>query len=142
MVWETTVTATPDDGYIFIAWYLGWAPISEPITVTDNIEIWAEFEYYSPVETISAPSINSVQVTEWAESYEVHFSYTPEDATDLAEVISCWGSDNSIAYAEVNDFTQWDAIVTIYWVSEWTCTVNYSLGWTSYSIDVEVIPGL
>lgn len=48
-IWETTVTATAEDGYEFINYQLsGWDPI--PATVTGDLNVEVIFDVYSPWE--------------------------------------------------------------------------------------------
>ena len=141
IIGENFIDATPNDGYIFDHWET-WDGTALPETVTDDMTIEVIFDEYIPVETISAPSVNSVQVTEWDVNIDVTFDYTPADATQVDDDITFASSDENIAFADFEGWESWTATIQIHWVSEWTCTVNYSLGWTSYSIDVEVIPGL
>ena len=131
----TTITATPSDGYIFGGW-------SNAIPVIEwNTTITAIFSQIVPVESITAPEENAIQITEWGTGY-IRFGYSPTNATLPGVDINYNCSDDSIANINGTDYDEGNFALMVHWASQWTCTITYSLGGDSYTVDVEVIPGL
>ena len=80
---EVTLTATADDGYEFISWSDGNTDISRVITITEDIELTANFQeiVYSYTLTVSSGEGGSVDTEggEYEEGTEVTITATPDE---------------------------------------------------------------
>ena len=150
---NSDITVTSSDGSIapasLASWWADWvayigiastwvgtatvtysfAGTSYNIAVTVNPEIY--------VETIDAPSENSITMNEWWEVATVTFNYTPTNANRIWNV-SVNSSNTEVASGWISSFLNWTAELGIQSVAEGTATITYAIDWTSYDINVTV----
>lgn len=150
---NSDITVTSSDGSIapatLASWWADWVAYIEiaatwvgSATVTYsfagtsyNIAVTVNPEIY--VETIDAPSENSITMNEWWEVATVTFNYTPTNANRIWNV-SVNSSNAEVASGWISSFLNWTAELGIQSVAEWTATITYSIDWTSYDINVTV----
>ena len=136
VIGENTITAVAESGDRFVRWTTnGW---NLPETVTWNMTIVANFEVYVSIETISAPSVNSLSMVEWTSDTSITFTYTPTDATNVIGDIQIFSSDTDVARVMIESFSNGTATIHIDWDSYWTATITYYYELFSYTIDVTV----
>ena len=115
---------------------------STVITIEDwNGNVLASANIYTaqPIDTVSAPSEDSVTIPQGGVSGEITFTYTPTDANIW---FNSEMSDYSIAQMYTFAMTHWTGILTFNWLNVGTTTFTYWGADSSnrHSIDITVDP--
>lgn len=119
--WTTTATVTCDNT---------WLTASCTITVSPVIHI----------QSISAPSVNSLNLIMWQVSPQVTFTYTPTNANVPSEDVMFWFSVEWVASLWWTQFYEWTWVGNFNILGVWDTTLVYQLVWdpTQYSIAIHV----
>ena len=100
-----------------------------------DIAVTVDPEIY--METITAPSENSVTLTEWWDIATVTFDYTPTNANRISN-LTVSSSNTDVASGWISFYSNWTAELSIQSAAAGTATISYAIDWTSYDIDVTV----